>query len=240
MGREELMAWQGTSRRTTILWPVAPAFLLGLLRVSLVLVGLVQVGVLVYAYQRIGISPAWLVGLVALSMLGSAVNLPVARLPAEAIHTARMVSVFGMRDLLPEVEQRPGTVVAVNLGGAVVPASRAGYLIVHNALGWQALAAVAIVTAVVHRLARPIPGLGIAVPALVPALIAAGVGLVIAPAAAPALAYVAGVFGTLVGADVLNLRRVRALGAPVVSIGGAGTFDGIYLTGVIAVLIASL
>jgi uncharacterized membrane protein len=75
---------------------------------------------------------------------------------------------------------------------------------------------------------------------LVPALIAAGVGLVIAPAAAPALAYVAGVFGTLVGADVLNLRRVRALGAPVVSIGGAGTFDGIYLTGVIAVLIASL
>jgi hypothetical protein len=64
MGREELMAWQGTSRRTTILWPVAPAFLLGLLLVSLVLVGLVQVGVLVYAYQRIGISPAWLVGLV--------------------------------------------------------------------------------------------------------------------------------------------------------------------------------
>ena len=72
------------------------------------------------------------------------------------------------------------------------------------------------------------------------ALIAVSPGLVIDPAAAPALAYVAGVLGTLVGADILNLRRVRALGAPVVSICGAGTFDGIYLTGVIAILIASL
>jgi uncharacterized membrane protein len=235
-----MMVWQDTRRRTTISWPVAPAFLVGLLLLSLVLVGLIQAGVVVYAYQRIGIGPAWLLGLLALAMLGSAVNLPVARLPAETVRTARLVTVFGVPYLLPEVEERPGTVVAVNLGGAIVPATLAGYLIVHNGLGWRALVAVAIVSGLVHRLARPIPGLGIAVPALVPALIAAGVGLLIAPAAAPALAYVAGVLGTLVGADILNLRRVRALGAPVVSIGGAGTFDGIYLTGVIAVLIASL
>jgi Protein of unknown function (DUF1614) len=146
------------------------------------------------------------------AVLGSAVNLPVARLPAEIIRTARVVTVFGMPYLLPEVEERPGTLVAVNPGGAIVPASLAGYLIVHNGLGWQALLAVAIITAVVHRLTRPIPGLGIAVPALLPALIAAGMGLVITPAAAPALASVAGVLGTLLGADVLNLRRVRALG----------------------------
>jgi uncharacterized membrane protein len=30
------------------------------------------------------------------------------------------------------------------------------------------------------------------------------------------------------------------MGAPVASIGGAGTFDGIFLTGILAVLIASL
>jgi len=29
-------------------------------------------------------------------------------------------------------------------------------------------------------------------------------------------------------------------GAPVVSIGGAGTFDGVFITGIIAVLLASL
>jgi uncharacterized membrane protein len=55
-----------------------------------------------------------------------------------------------------------------------------------------------------------------------------------------ALAYVAGTMGTLVGGDLLNLRRVRDLDAPVLSIGGAGTFDGIFVTGIVAVLLATL
>ena len=33
---------------------------------------------------------------------------------------------------------------------------------------------------------------------------------------------------------------MSALGAPVASIGGAGTFDGIFLTGILAVLLAGL
>jgi uncharacterized membrane protein len=44
--------------------------------------------------------------------------------------------------------------------------------------------------------------------------------------------------GTLVGADLLNLGRLRGVGAPVASIGGAGTFDGIFVTGIVAVLLA--
>jgi hypothetical protein len=32
----------------------------------------------------------------------------------------------------------------------------------------------------------------------------------------------------------------RILGAPVAPIGGAGTFDGIFVTGILAVIIASL
>ena len=44
----------------------------------------------------------------------------------------------------------------------------------------------------------------------------------------------------MIGADLLNLDKIRGLGAPVVSIGGAGTFDGIFLTGIVAVLLASL
>jgi uncharacterized membrane protein len=54
-----------------------------------------------------------------------------------------------------------------------------------------------------------------------------------------ALAYVSGSLGTLIGADLLNLEAVRGRGAPVASIGGAGTFDGIFLTGIMAVLLAS-
>ncbi|TDA34704.1 MAG: hypothetical protein DSO02_02190, partial [Hadesarchaea archaeon] len=51
------------------------------------------------------------------------------------------------------------------------------------------------------------------------------------------LAYLSGTLGTLVGADLMNLNKVERLGAPVVSIGGAGTFDGIFLTGIFSVLL---
>jgi uncharacterized membrane protein len=69
-------------------------------------------------------------------------------------------------------------------------------------------------------------------------VVAAGTALLLSRQSAPALAYVSGSLGTLIGADLLNLGRVQGLGAPVVSIGGAGTFDGIFLTGILAVLLA--
>jgi len=64
---------------------------------------------------------------------------------------------------------------------------------------------------------------------------------VVSPLVCPAqVAYVGGTLGTLVGADLLNLGRLPELGAPVVSVGGAGTFDGIYLTGLVSVLLVLL
>jgi hypothetical protein len=36
------------------------------------------------------------------------------------------------------------------------------------------------------------------------------------------------------------LGKIHGLGAPVASIGGAGTFDGVFLVGIVAVLLASL
>ena len=52
------------------------------------------------------------------------------------------------------------------------------------------------------------------------------------------IAYTSGTLGTLIGADLLNSTGSRDLGAPMVSIGGAGTFDGIFLAGVIAAFLA--
>ena len=43
----------------------------------------------------------------------------------------------------------------------------------------------------------------------------------------------------MIGADLLNIDKIQGMGAPVTSIGGAGTFDGISLTGILAVLFAS-
>lgn len=53
-----------------------------------------------------------------------------------------------------------------------------------------------------------------------------------------ALAYVCGVLGTLIGADLTNLGAIKQVGAPISSIGGVGTFDGLSLSGIIAVLLA--
>ena len=57
----------------------------------------------------------------------------------------------------------------------------------------------------------------------------------------PALSYIVGTLGTVISVDLTNLGNLQRLGAPVASIGGAGTFDGkIFLTGIMAVLLASL
>jgi uncharacterized membrane protein len=227
-------------RRSPVLLPLTLPVLLVLVVLLLVLLGLVQVGTLVYAYERIGIDRDWLFALLVISILGSVVNLPLARLRDEVIVAPRVVRAYGMRYLVPEVRGRRETVIAVNLGGALIPAALAGYLIVRDGLGRDALVAVGIVAAVSFLLARPVPGVGIVLPGLVPPVVAALAALAIAEPVAPALAYVAGVLGTLIGADLLNLPRIRRLGAPVASIGGAGTFDGVFLSGLIAVLIASL
>jgi uncharacterized membrane protein len=55
---------------------------------------------------------------------------------------------------------------------------------------------------------------------------------------APLIAFSSGVLGTLIGADLLHLNDIRKITTGVASIGGAGTFDGIVLSGFIATLLA--
>jgi uncharacterized membrane protein len=112
------------------------------------------------------------------------------------------------------------------------------YLVAKNGLYGRAFLATLIVAAASHWLAQPIRGVGIAMPVFLPPLLAASVSLLLTRTATPVLAYAAGSLGTLIGADLLNLGALRGLGAPVASIGGAGTFDGVFLTGIIAVLLA--
>ncbi len=151
----------------------------------------------------------------------------------------RSVDYFGMSYVIPRVEDLQGTVIAVNVGGAVIPTIMSLYLLFTRHLWIRGLIATAIVALVLHWLAQPVRGVGIAVPIFLPALATAIVAWLLAGENAAPLAYIAGSMGTLIGADLSNLDQVRGLGAPVASIGGAGTFDGIFLTGILAVLLAS-
>ena len=174
------------------------------------------------------------------SLIGSYFNIPVAVLPAQQVMSDQTVNFFGMQYAVPVVENWPGTVIAVNVGGAVIPTLMSIYLLAKYQLWTQGLIATAIVALIIHWLANPVPGLGIAVPVFMPAVITAIVAVLLSRQEAAPLAYIGGGLGTLIGADITNLDKVQGLGAPVASIGGAGTFDGIFLTGILAVLLASL
>jgi uncharacterized membrane protein len=238
------MAWTITPRRRVqrpefVYGPLAAPFLLAAGLIVLLLGAFLLVGLCSYALARLGISPSTASLVLIACLIGSAVNIPVARLRGRAAAMEQYISVFGLRYYVPVVRKRV-TVLAVNLGGAVIPAALSAYLIAHDHLGLAALAAVALVAALVHLVARPVPGLGIAVPAVLPGLFAVLAAAAFHPVAIAALAYVGGTLGTLIGADLANLGKVRKLGAPVASIGGAGTFDGIFIAGITAVLLAAL
>src|ERR1700687_6225949 len=131
-------------------------------------------------------------------------------------------------------------VLAVNTGGAVIPTIMSAYLVIRYQLWLKAAIATAAIAFIIHQMATPVPGIGIAVPVFAPVVTTAILAFILSREYAPPLAYIGGSMGTLIGADLLNLDRISDLGAPVASIGGAGTFDGIFLTGILAVLLAGI
>ena len=220
--------------------PLSPLFFSILAGVLLGLFFLIEVGALRYAYMRLGLGSGAALALLLGSLIGSYFNIPIAELPDQQMISGREISYFGMHYIVPTVVDWPGTIIAVNVGGGMIPALMSLYLLVKNRLWVLGLAATACVGVVCHALADPVPGLGIALPILVPILTTAVIALLLSYRQAAPLAYISGSLGTLIGADLLNLDKVQGLGAPIASIGGAGTFDGIFLIGILAVLIASI
>jgi uncharacterized membrane protein len=199
----------------------------------------VQIDLVALVFVRIGIPPHYVMGALFLCLLGSAVNIPLKRIPQEAMTEGGTVRFFGFRYVIPPSPRRE-TVLAVNVGGAVVPALISAYLLVKTGVFLPALLATAATTFITHRAARPVRGVGIALPFFLAPFAAALLALAVDAVHAPVVAYISGTLGTLIGADILNIKKIGRLGAPVASIGGAGTFDGIFLTGILAVALSAL
>jgi uncharacterized membrane protein len=220
--------------------PLTPGLFSILVFLVVGLIILIQLRILRYAYMRLGVGPGVALLLLLGSLIGSYFNIPVTVLPGHPVRSAEIVEYFGMSYIVPLVTSWPGTVIAVNVGGAVIPTIMSLYLVIRYQLWLKAALAVAAIAFVIHSMATPVPGIGIAVPVLAPVLTTAILAFILSREYAPPLAYIGGSMGTLVGADLLNLDKINGLGAPVASIGGAGTFDGIFLTGILAVLLAGL
>jgi uncharacterized membrane protein len=220
--------------------PLAPTFFLIPVLFFIFLVILVEVRAVRYAYMQLGVSSRTALFLLFASLLGSYINVPVADIPNQVPVSGQVVEFFGMQYQVPQAVESSSTIIAVNVGGALIPVIVSLYLLNRYDLWLKGIAATAIIAAICHSLASLVPGVGIAVPIFVPALATAVVAFIIDRSHIGPLAYVAGSLGTLIGADLMNLNKIAGLGVPVASIGGAGTFDGIFLTSIVAVLLGSI
>ena len=179
-------------------------------------------------------------------VVGGAINIPVKRIVREQPVWSHPLTIWGLDRSLPRwTIRRRETIIAVNVGGCMIPLGIALFQIAYlSRLGpdvaWGTSLAVAIDIFVCYLAARPVPGVGIVMPGFVSPAAAASAALLLVPDAAPSAAFVAGVLGPLVGADFLHIhdliRNPRGVG--VASIGGAGTFDGIVLSGILATVLA--
>jgi uncharacterized membrane protein len=193
---------------------------------------------------KLHLSPQTALLLILAIVIGGLVNIPVKRIAHEQLVAVHPLAVFGLGGLWPELRrERRETIISVNLGGCVIPTGLAAYELLHLAAQgmselFAALGAGIFNIVVCYFLARPVPGVGILLPGLVPGALAAVLALILAPGEAPPVAYFAGVAGPLVGADLLHLKEIERSAVGMASIGGAGTFDGIVLSGIIAAFLA--
>jgi uncharacterized membrane protein len=233
---ENAIMYSGHLQYLPITWPIYALLFIALA----ILTALIQIGMIRYVYARLGVAPGTAMFLLLASLLGSYVNIPVWHLPEETVVVNREIDFFGMEYLVPAEVDWPGTIIAINLGGAIIPVFLSIYLLAKNKIWIPSIIATAVVSAVCYALAEPVPGAGITIPIFITPIAACAVACLIAWNEAPAVAYVSGSLGTLIGADLMNLGIIRGLGTPVASIGGAGTFDGVFVTGIFAVILASV
>lgn len=206
----------------------------------------VQVGIITVAFAKLGLTPWQGFLLLMATLFGSSINLPLFK-TGRQVHmcTPDLGSFFrhvrGPHYSCPE-GQLMDQQVCINMGGCIIPCFLSFHLLTLGSPALPFILCTAIVAAACYKMARPLQGVGIGIPFLIPPLITALAAMLLAPPeTAPHVAYVAGSLGTLIGADVLHLltpRTMSQLEAPMLSIGGAGTFDGIFITGILAVLLA--
>ncbi|TAE59277.1 MAG: DUF1614 domain-containing protein [Nostocales cyanobacterium] len=198
----------------------------------------VAVDVVEVAVAKLGFSPNMAFLLLVLVMITSTINIPIYRLETP-VQLADEFATLWLREFwgIPLRRLQSHTVIALNVGGGLIPVILALYQFSQgNTLA--ILSVTAIVTVVSYLAARVVPGIGIQMNPLIAPLTAAITAMIIASTHAAPVAFAGGVLGTLIGADLLHLKDIQGMSSGVLSIGGAGVFDGIALCGLFALLLS--
>jgi len=195
------------------------------------------------AFEKAGFTRLQFLWILGVALLGSYVDIPVWRLKnVRPTVVVREVRAFWITYRIPQYAlTEVTTTIALNVGGGMVPLVVAAILLdAHPGIWLGALVATSLTAVAVHAVAKYVAGVGIVAPTLLPPAAAVVFSLPFGMSYLAITAYIAGTLGTLIGADLSNLGKIGEGGTHVASIGGAGKFDGIFLTGIVAVLVASL
>jgi len=180
-------------------------------------------------FEKLGLSPEITILILLLMLVGSAINIPLTRRKMAYVKESSFFGLFKKQKLM-------ASGIAINFGGAVIPIALSFYFL--NKVPWEpVLIATFLMILIAKIFSRPIPGRGIGISAFIPPLFAVLFAIILAPEFAAPCAFISGVLGTLIGADILNLHRIRKMSPGLLSIGGAGVFDGIFLIGIISALL---
>ena len=195
---------------------------------------LVYFNILALGFEKLGVSPLATIFILFLILIGSFINIPLTKKKLFYVEKHYFFGLFKA----PKIEVQG---IFINLGGAIIPILLSFYFLF---LTWKSgfeigpiLIATILMVIISKFLAKTIPGKGVLLPGFIPPIFSAIFSLILAPKFAAPTAFISGVFGTLIGADLLNLRKARKYGG-FISIGGAGVFDGIFLVGIVSALLA--
>ena len=215
------------------------AFLLMLLPIlilSPILILLVALDVITISYTELGISQDAAIALLVATLVGSMINIPISSRRVEYEEPQSGLSRYFYFSRPPRVSKQT---IAVNVGGALIPAAFSIYLMPHAAFV-PTLVSTLVVIIVARLFARVVPGQGITMPAFITPLVSAGLALLLARSHPAPVAFISGTLGTLIGADLLNWPNYKKFGRSMISIGGAGVFDGVFLSGILAVALSAV
>ncbi len=193
--------------------------------------------IIVVGFSNLGISPHNTVIILFLILIGSLINIPLTRKERVTVHESR--GLFGLFSV-PMVET---SYLAINVGGAVIPILLSLYFLYQIYIKGFVLKpvfiALGLMIIICRVFSKAVPGRGVMLPALIPPAFSAIFSMILAPGFAAPTAFISGVLGSLIGADLLNLWNIRKYGG-LLSIGGAGVFDGIFLVGIVSALLSGL
>ena len=217
---------------------LSPIRLFAIILLIALLLALIQMGLVSLVFAKLGLSPAQGMLLLLFSLFGSILNLPLTSIKAELPDSEIKIETVQGVLRIPMPPFKGKTLIAINVGGCLIPLVFSASLIHRFPLGLpELLISVSLCSIICFLASRPIPGVGIGMMPFIAPITAAIIAITYGGEYAAPLAYITGTLGVIIGADIMHMKDIAKLGTPVAAIGGAGTFDGIFLTGIVAVLL---